>query len=432
MKLWFSLIFIILLSFIAAYQFVESPPPQTFTIATGREGGAYHRFALQYQQQLAKEGVNIEVQPTAGSVAALKLLQAGDVEIALVQGGTASELESVDGLESLACLFYEPVWLFHRRGYPLNYLSDLRGQRVNIGELGSGTRPLALQLLKDNGITAENTTFIEVSHKEGAQQLKDGKIEAAFFVMSPSSELILELVRHPELELLTFKRHLAYTHRYSYLASLKLGEGMFDLEHNIPAQDKTLLSTTASLVTHSDLHPDMIRLLLREAIKIHGPGGFLEHKGDFPNEKYVELPMNSIASQYLQHGPSWLESLFPFWLASKLERLKIMLIPIIFLLIPLLKGIIPLYNWQIRYKVFRWYGELRKIEQEIPQIHEPQRIEQEIKQLKNLQHELIEVVSVPLSFMWELYLLRMHITFLLERLEEHLILLKKGGEIEGS
>ncbi|OQW95225.1 MAG: hypothetical protein BWK79_03165 [Beggiatoa sp. IS2] len=430
MKIAFSLIFILLLGFIIAYQFVEPSPPRALQMATGREGGAYHHFGLMYQKQLAQEKVQLAIQPTAGSVEALKLLKSGAVSVALVQGGTAADLESTEGLESLACLFYEPVWVFHRKEQPVEYLFNLLGKRIAIGETGSGTRALALQLLKDNQITAENSTFLEISSQESAQQLTQGEVDVAFFVMSPTAELIIQLLQNPAIELLSFKRHLAYTHHYSFLTSLTLGEGMVDLTHNIPAKEKILLATTASLVARSDLHPDSARLLLKEAIKIHQSGGLLETKGEFPNEKFVELPMNELASRYLQQGPSWLEKIFPFWVSSKLERLKIMLIPIVFMLLPLIKGIIPLYRWQIRHKIFRWYADLRTIERRIPKIDQVELVDQEILRLKALQHELIEIVSVPLSYMWELYLLRMNISLLLQRLEERRIALLEVDKSE--
>jgi TRAP transporter TAXI family solute receptor len=426
MKIVLAIVAILLLGFTVTYQFVEPAPPKTLKMATGREGGAYHHFALKYQKQLAQEKIQLEIQPTAGSIEALQQLKSGAVSVALIQGGTAMGSEFTEDLESLACLFYEPVWVFHRKELPVEYLFNLVGKRIAIGEVGSGIRALSLQLLQDNQVTAENSTFLEISSKEAAKRLIQGEIEAAFFVMSPTAELITQLLKEPTIELLSFKRHLAYAHHYSFLTSFTLGEGMIDLSHNIPATEKILLATTANLVARSDLHPDLTRLLLREVSKIHHPGGFLEKKGEFPNEKFAELPVNAGASHYLQYGASWLEKIFPFWIASKLDRLKVMLIPIIFMLLPILKGIIPLYRWQIRYKIFRWYADLREIERDIPKISQIDLIDREIARLKLLQHELIEVVSVPLSYMWELYLLRMHISLLLQRLEEQRLALSNN------
>lgn len=417
-KVWIPIVVITLLSLIIAYQFVEPAPPTKAGIATGRVGGGYHTFALAYQKRLADEKIQLDIQPTAGSIEVLEQLKSGKVSLGLVQGGTGKTVSNTEGLQSLGSLFYEPLWVFYRKDKPLKYLFELRGKRVAVGEKGSGTRPLASQLLEDNDITEDNTTFLGLSSKTAAQQLAAGEIDAAFFVTSPTASIISEMFHNPELELMNFRRDIAYSSRYSFLTSVKIGEGMIDLENNIPHEDKTLLATTATLVAREDLHSDLIYLFLTTIIEVHKAGGFFEKPGQFPSELLVEFTMNEEASYYLENGPSWLQRIFPFWIASQLDRLKIMLIPLIAVMLPLLKGAVPLYNWGIRFKIFRWYDRLCEVDRQISQLNKLSLIEKEIQRMTELQHELIEQVSVPLSFMGEFYALRMHINLVLERLEE--------------
>jgi TRAP transporter TAXI family solute receptor len=409
---------------IIAYQFVEPAPSKEARIATGRVGGGYHTFALKYQQHLADDGFKLDIQPTAGSIEVLKLLKSGKVSLGLVQGGTGNSV-SYEGLQSLGSLFYEPLWIFHNKNKTLEYLFQLRGKRIAIGEEGSGTRPIALQLLKDNQVTQDNTIFLGLSSREAAQQLIAGKIDAAFFVMSPSANLISELLHNQVVELMSFKRDLAYSSRYPFLTSVKLGEGMIDLENNIPREDKILLATTASLIARKDLDPNLIYLFLMKMIKVHKKGGLFEKANEFPSEQFVEFPMNPDASYYLENGPSWLQRIFPFWVATTLDRLKIMLIPLLAVMFPLLKGAIPLYRFGTRFKIFRWYSKLSKIDHKVHKISDLSVLETEIEQMKELQHEIIDHVSVPLSYMGEFYALRMHIQMVVDRLEEHKITLSQ-------
>jgi uncharacterized protein len=416
-KIWIPILIFIPLSFIIAYQFIEPAPPNEFSIATGREGGGYHTFALKYQKRLAQEHIRLNIQPTAGSIEVLEQLKSGKVSVGLVQGGTAKTVSS-DELKSIASLFYEPLWVFHRKEHPLKYLFEVRGKRVAVGEVGSGTRPLALRLLQDNHISADNTTFLALSSNEAALKLAAGEIDVAFFVVSPSAHIITELLTNPEIELLSFRRDKAYTSRYSFLTSVKLGEGVIDLENNIPQQDKTLLAATATLVARDNLHPDLVHLLLKILIEIHKKGGILEKPGQFPSKKFVEFPMNEDAEHYLQYGPTWLHQIFPFWIASLLDRSKIMLIPLIAIMLPFFKGIVPLYQWGIRSKIFRWYSILREVDQEIDILTDLATIDKEIQRMKTLQQEIIEQVSVPLSYMGEFYSLRLHIRMVLNRLKD--------------
>ena len=416
---WISIVTIILLSLVITYQFVEPAPPKKIRIATGREGGGYHTFAVEYQKFIAQKNFQLEIQTTAGSVEALQLLKSGKVDVSFLQGGISDEttVESAE-LEALASLFYEPLWVFYPTSKPIQYLFELRGKRIAVGEEGSGTHKLVLFLLKENGVTEKNTTFLTFPKETAAQQLIAQEIDAAFFVMSPTADIISQLLNNPDLELLNFKRDLAYTNRYPFLTTIKIGEGMINLEKDLPKTDKTLLATTASLVAHRDLPQSLVRLLLMAATNVHSKGGFLEKKNQFPSEQFVEFPLNAEAHHYLNKGQNWLENVFPFGLAATLDRLKVMLIPLIAVIIPLIKGVVPIYQWGIRFKIFRWYRILREIDHDIESMKDLEVIDKKIEQMKQLQRELLDVVSVPLSYMSEFYTLRMHLNLILRRLRD--------------
>ena len=125
-----ALVFIVLLF---VNHLLDPMPPRRITISTGREGGAYYMFAKEYAKLAEQDGFAVEIQTGAGSVETLKRLVAGQVMAGFVQGGTA-EAGPSEGLRSLGSLYYEPVWLFHRKGRPLQGLADLRGLRIQVGE----------------------------------------------------------------------------------------------------------------------------------------------------------------------------------------------------------------------------------------------------------------------------------------------------------
>jgi uncharacterized protein len=419
---------IVALGFFAAYQFVPPAPPKEFRIATGSTSGAYYAFANEYQKTIDKQGLKVEVQPTAGSIETLTLLKNGKVDLGFVQGGTAKNMPT-EGLHSLGSLFYEPLWVFHRNTVTVQYLSDLKGKKIAIGAEGSGTRPLALQLLQDNGMDANNTTFLGLSSADAKKQLESGEIDAAFLVVSPKAAMVSDLLSNPELTLMSFKRALAYTSRYHFLSTVTIGEGAIDLQKNIPAQDKTLLAVTASLVAREHIHPDLVRLVLKEAILIHSPSGMLEKKNQFPSEEFLEIPIHKEAQQYLRQGPSWLENILPFWLASMIDRLKVMLIPLVMLMLPLLKSIPPIYQWRVRSQIYRWYETLREVDGQLESF-DIEIIDKEIIRLQILQGELAKQTVIPLSYTAEFYQLRTHINFILGRLQQrHHALTQQHTEI---
>ncbi|PYV78370.1 MAG: hypothetical protein DMG93_22470 [Acidobacteria bacterium] len=173
-----------LAALIITYHYVQPAPPRHITFATGAEGGAYYLFGLRYQAELAREGIDVTVRPTSGSMENIHLLQKGEADVAFVQGGTGASVDAPN-LRSLASLYYEPVWIFVRRRTGIKRLTDLKHRRVGIDQEGSGTREMALLLLADNGIDRKAANLLPLGGEDAANALRAGKLDAAFFVISP-------------------------------------------------------------------------------------------------------------------------------------------------------------------------------------------------------------------------------------------------------
>ena len=395
---------LVLFAFVLAYQFIKPAPPDRVVMATGSPDGAYHAFARRYAAHLAREGIELELRNTAGSLENLRLLQAGEVSLALVQGGVSSDAGD-DELTSLGSLYYEPLWVFHRRELGLERLSDLEDRRIAVGPAGSGTRALATRLLEDNGVEPSDR-WLPVGGQSAVDALRQGEVDAVFMVISAQSALVRQLLADPAIALFDFTRAEAYTRRHRFLNSLELPMGVMDLGKNLPERRVRLLAPTANLVSHADLHPAVIDLMLQAADEVHREGGWFEEPDEFPMPGLLAFPLSKEAERYYRHGPPFLQRFMPFWAASLVDRLKVMLLPLLVLLFPLLKVMPPIYTWRMRARVYRWYEELEQAEQLLAAgecdlqwaASELDRIESEVQRVK-----------VPLSFTGQLYDLRQHI-----------------------
>ena len=416
LKLWIPVVLLTIVLVVVAFRYVNPAPPTSITIATGRADGVYYQFAQQYQTLLRREGFELTIIETAGSTAALELLRNKEVDVAFVQGGVAGT--SGNGhLVSLASLFYEPVWLFHTKGLEnINYLSDLEGFRIAIGEQGSGTATLAKTLLAENQVTENNAELRSLNTGDAFSAIQASELDAFISVMNASSPRLIDMFQSSDIELMSFRRALAYSRQFSYLTPLTIGEGMISLQDNVPDKQVELIAATANLVATTDLHRDLVRVILKTATKIHKQGGIFERSNEFPNSLYVEIPMDKDAELYLESGDTWLERTLPFSIASNIKRLIILILPLLTLLIPLVKGALPLYRWRIRFKIFRWYEVLKEIDSKISQYSNAE-IEEEIVHVTRLLNEVNEQTNVPLSYMGEYYDLQLHINLVLEKLE---------------
>ncbi|HYL79640.1 MAG TPA: TAXI family TRAP transporter solute-binding subunit, partial [Candidatus Acidoferrum sp.] len=341
-----------LVGFVVAFHFVKPAPPTRLVIATGRTDGAYYQFALRYRALLARRGIRLEVRETSGSVENIQLLEdpSKGVDVAFVQGGTGGTARS-GNLVSLASLYFEPLWVFTRASQRAEDMSGLRGRRLAVGPEGSGTRAMAELLLGANGIPADSKLLLPLAGLEAVRALKAGGVDAAFFVASPQASILREAARLQGVSLMSFQRADAYTRLYPFLTKLNLPQGTLSLQDDLPPRDTLLLAPAASLVVRDDFHPALVDLLLGAATEVHAGAGMFERALQFPSADYLEFPLSSEARRYLRTGPSFLARYLPFWAATLVDRMKVLLLPLITLLFPLFKVVPPTYRWRVRAKI---------------------------------------------------------------------------------
>lgn len=416
------MVVVIAVSFIIAFRFVDPAPPKSFTLVTGSEEGRYHQVGLRLKAELARDGLEVNLVTSAGSIANLGLLTADDNEIAagFVQSGVENLFEGdTEALHGVASLYYEPIWLYFDRNRPVRTMGDLEGKRIAVGEPGSGTKAVAQLLLETSELVRSDGTgavmISELGGEDAVVALESGRIDAAFFILSAESPIVKRLAANPDLDFLDVRRAAAYEGNYPFLSSCRIPEGLLDLAANVPDSDRTVIAPLATLVVNERFHPAHTPLLLEAARKVVGKGGVIERPDEFPSARFVSFPLTSDAEHYHRHGPPFLLRYMPFWAASLVDRLIILIIPFMALIIPLVKIAGPLYRWRIRSKIFRWYRFLRETDQKIRDGSIKEHTGSEIKRLEKLESE-IRTVEVPLSYADELYDLHLHVSHVLERL----------------
>ncbi|MCW5631844.1 MAG: C4-dicarboxylate ABC transporter substrate-binding protein [Rubrivivax sp.] len=431
---------------VLAYRWLDPTPPKRIVIASGPEQGAYAEFAKRYRPLLQAHGITVTLRATQGSNENLALLHdaASGVQAAFVQGGVATEerqarasaTASEDGaaaaagpppLLSLGSVAYEPLWIFYReasarrlakgaKGAKLDRLSQLEGWRINLGPEGDGSGPLFRQLAAANRLSADALKLGDRAAVNGVVDLVQGRIDALVMVSAADAPLVQYLLRTPGMRLFDFAQAEAYARRFPFLRPVVLPRGVVDLANDLPPADVHLLATTASLVVREDLHPALMELLLQAAKAAHGGPGvapWFNRSDVFPNAEATEWPLAREAERFHRSGPPWLQRYLPFWLANFVDRMWIVLLPLLAALVPLSRILPPLVTLRMRSRVFRWYAHLRALEEGL---------EKPDANLAQLRDELdrieaqVEHIGLPLAYHNELYDLRSHIDLVRRRL----------------
>jgi hypothetical protein len=320
---------------------------------------------------------------------------------------------------------------------PIATLRDLKGKRILTGTRESGTRRIANQLLKANGIDKTHATLVEGTLANDAAALIDGSVDAAVLIEAADSALIQKLLRNPAIRLMDFSAEAeAYDNRFPAIAKVVLRKGAVEFNPVTPPEDITLLATSAVLVVRKEMHASL-RTLLAHVVLSNPKSGFdkdgdpvlLYKAGDFPtaSDPEFKVPPEVRATYKTGELPILLRTLLPFsarlglpfsftaFVSSYGGQALLVLIPLVALVIPFSRTVPAVYAWMVRRKLFYWYQELKALERSLDgrgaKLDDPAQ-HAELERIDGA----VRRIHVPLYFSGELYDLRLHIDLVRQRL----------------
>ncbi len=388
------------------------PPPKSIEMATGFPTGLYYQFGERLKADLAKEGVNLKVRSTGGTIDNLALLNdpKSGVDFAMVQGGVAN-VSDYPKLVSIAGMFYEPIWVWYREGAfksdggQLKILSQLKGKKVSIGNEGSGTLALTKDLLQASGITDKEIGAQRLKPDEAIAKLSSGELDAVFIVAAAEAPILRKFYSVPGIRLMNFDQADAYTRNLTYLSKVTVPRGLLSIQHDQPRQDIQVMAATATLVAHEDINPALVSLVLGASYDILKSYSRLQKVGEFPSSAGLDFPLHVDAEIYLKDGPSFLHRHLPFWTAVWAGRFVKIVIPLLVILIPLFTYIPSAKNFFLRLKLAQVYEELKVIERNA---QNPELKEKNFKDLEAIERR-VGNIKVSMLDAKELYDLKGHV-----------------------
>lgn len=402
-------LFALLFVAVAGYWLIDPAPPKKIVVSISKQDGNYQAFASLYDALLQQEGIALEIRESDGPLQSLGELRKENtgVDMAFMPGGI-STLESTVGLVSLGSLYYEPLWIFYKGQRKVERVAALKNKRIAVGRPGSGTYMLSMMLLGAAGVTAKNSTLIESGDEEAADALRRGVVDAIFLSGVPTTPLIAEVAAMPNVALANLKETEAYSRQFTFLHHLVLPEGALSLENNIPPQAVNMLAPTVTLVARESMHPALVYLVLKVISRVHGGAGMLQQAHEFPSEKNPDFEMSKQAAHFYESGPPFLDRYLPFWAATFVNRVLIILLPLMALAIPLSRVVPAVYIWLIKSRIYKLYGELRFIEMQLRNAGQPVDSTHFRKELDDIEGK-VNNLKLPVAFASHLYELRSHI-----------------------
>jgi TRAP transporter TAXI family solute receptor len=402
--------------------YMDPFPPRRIVLATGQPGGTYDAIGHEYKRRLAREGLRVELQSSAGSLENMQRLLRSKADVAFVQGGTYPLVPDPERrLRGMAALYREPLWIFYRGRPVTDGLASLAGRRIAIGAPGSGTEATARALLTELGLPTSGDTILGLSSMEARRRLEEGTIDAAFFVSSYRDVNVAALLRHPDVRLLSFTRDVAFARNFRYLTPVRLTEGLLDLKADLPREETTLMAPAALLVCRATLHPRVVEQLLSVAREVHGGGSLIDPPLRFPTREGVDLPLHDAADSFLQRGESFTSRLLPYWALRWVVQLRLILLPLVAVWVPLFKILPWVLRWRGNRILERHYALLRDAETGIDAAAAPEALRAGIARLEVLREQIEGLVRrLPLQHQRDAYQCRVHVSLVLAAARDRL------------
>jgi TRAP-type uncharacterized transport system substrate-binding protein len=402
---------------VLAVKLVGSAPTSKIRLASGPPGSNFRLNADKYKKHIEAHGVKVEVIETQGSLDNLKRLadRKQKVDVGFVQTGLQEGID-VTGLVSLGTVFPLPLLVYERLPEDADQLTALKGKRLAVGPEGSGTRWLATRLLKANDIL-DAVTLSPAAGLEAARLLETGAVDAAFVMGDTATNDIMKKLRAiPGVHIMNFRQVDAYARVFEELDKLVLPEGAMDFGKNHPGKTLQLVSAPAELIAREDLHPALSDLLIAAAKEIHGASSMFRDAGEFPRPIEHEIPISEDAERYYKSGGQFLYKRLPFWLASLVDRVLVLLLPLLVVVVPATRVAPQLYRWRVRSRIYRWYGALMAIDREMLDGAMTTERRDAIARRLDAIEKAVNDLKTPLSFADQLYVLREHVSLVRGRL----------------
>lgn len=402
---------------VALFHALDLLPPRELTMAAGAPGSAYHAIAVRYRDILAEDGIVLDILETPGSVANAERLAdpAAPADLAILQGGV-NPLPDGPDIEALAAIFVEPLFVFHRAelgadAHPETW-ADLR---IAAGAEGSGTRAAVLEVMAALGNPVPEDRLLAIGTMDAADRLLAGDLDVAIFVAPITAPYLADLVATPDLRLAQMRDVEALERRLSFVDVVDIPSAGFDYVGRLPPETIYLPAMVARLVARADLHPALVERLIRAAERIHRGGDLLTPEGRFPSTENLAMAVNPQAEAMIAAGPSTISRFLPFWMVAQINRVAVLLLPIVFLLLPLLRALPGLYAWSMHSRVYRHYDELLRIDAEMDGVEAADDLDALRDRLDAIDDEA-RSIRVSARYREYVYTLRLHIDLVRRRL----------------
>lgn len=241
------------------------------SIGTGGTGGVYYPYGGGLAEIWSKNvpGVRAVAEVTGASVENVKLANKGETVIGEVMGDVAYQAYygegkfkgKKQGILAMACMYPNILQIVTLKGSGIGNVTDFKGKTISIGAPGSGTAFMAELVLKACGVDLKSFKVRRLSFNETANALRDGTIDAGFWVVAPGTSSIMDLATTHNIAIVPFtpEQQKKVTDAYGFYSAWNLDGGVYrGVDKPVPT-----ISVWNVIIVKKDLPEDLVYKLLK-------------------------------------------------------------------------------------------------------------------------------------------------------------------------
>lgn len=267
------------------------PATQAFTpfrIGTGGSTGVYYPvgklIAAGLTASAAKDASALQgyigvAQNSAGSIENVRAVIAGELEAGMVQAdiaalaynrqGDFAGLADAANVRAIAGLYAEKFQMVVRKDAGAGTFRDLKGKRISVDELGSGTRAIMNIVLSAHGMSENDLQPLYLKPAFTEDKMKSGQLQG-FAIMAGAPNAAVSKLHDTGVTLLPVDPSVAavISQQYKYLAPAKIGKDVYRDVPEIPTLEVYALLVVSGKMSDAMAYAVTEALFSHETIKL--------------------------------------------------------------------------------------------------------------------------------------------------------------------
>jgi TRAP transporter TAXI family solute receptor len=269
----FGICLVVILALVFTFGPLQAAERRFLSIASGWVTGAYYPFAGAVSRvawkHLKEQNIKVTAESSGASVANAKLIGKSDTDFALLQNDIASYAyngklmfdQPIKNLLGCMTLYPETIQIVARKDAGIKSVADMKGKRISIGPLGSGTAENAKQILEAWGMSLSDIESQQLKASQAADYMKDGRLDAYFNTTAVGAAHIIDTaVLVPSMIVpVSGPKADALLKKYPFYAYDTIAPGIYK---GVDSPVKTI-AVMAMMVARADLEDDIVYSIVK-------------------------------------------------------------------------------------------------------------------------------------------------------------------------